>query len=754
MSLTLTRIELSNLRSHKSIKFEPESTGITAISGPNGSGKSTLVDSVGWCLYSEKPNGVSRVASLIREGTDLSKEKCFARVELKLDRTDLLIERRIVSLSGASECDVWEKVEGEKKFKHVAGAAVSHADSYIRKKLKMDKTGFLAAILVQQKQVDQLISASPRERAEVIERLTGVLSVTRALVQARQNHNTLRKVLQHTTIDDDEHEKLEKQLETLTKELEEKTNSKESETLKQDELARKFEELSIFVRNSEESESKVSELQQEIDSLKIAIKLRTDELAKVTKRKDDQKAKLSKMSLGSDLKDVEDKLSKARSTLREKERIADSAASKIVNLQRTNKSHSDFIEKSSVQDLSTAEESLVTWNKKLSAAKNKLALLRQAESEERGQIKKVNSAIAVVSSEKGSCPTCLQHIEDPESAVRSLEAEKEQYLEALEENIASSKAVIEAIEKIEVGVSKFNQLIYSLKDLEENKLSIEELTSVKNEAEAEIVVLESEVTGFEKIHRSAKYGADTKAEYERLRSEAVSISDIIEKDNARVQKLTTQLSGISTDGSNLKTLRKKLDDVSERKTTSLLKLSELTEKVSVLEAKVTFMNERIDESNKARKKYRELLESVEVSGTSVEVIEEFRESRIRTSVPIVSTYASDLLSQFTEGKFVQLKLDEKFNATVVLPNGAERAVGLLSGGELSAAAISLRLAISMLLNSGNSSNMIILDEVLVSQDDERAEKILTTIKDVCKGQVLMISHGATTAEIADKVVEL
>ena len=136
------------------------------------------------------------------------------------------------------------------------------------------------------------------------------------------------------------------------------------------------------------------------------------------------------------------------------------------------------------------------------------------------------------------------------------------------------------------------------------------------------------------------------------------------------------------------------------------------------------------------------------------VLEEFREERIKTSLPIVSAYASDLLSRFTDGKFTQLKLDKKFNASVSLANGVERPVGLLSGGELSSAAIALRLAISLLLNSGSSSTMLGLDEVLVSQDAERSELILTTIRDIFQGQLVIISHGPNTNEIADKVIEL
>ena len=50
--------------------------------------------------------------------------------------------------------------------------------------------------------------------------------------------------------------------------------------------------------------------------------------------------------------------------------------------------------------------------------------------------------------------------------------------------------------------------------------------------------------------------------------------------------------------------------------------------------------------------------------------------------------------------------------------------------------------------------MLILDEVLVSQDSERAENILNTIQQVVSGQVIIIAHNGIVEAIADKVVEL
>ena len=157
--------------------------------------------------------------------------------------------------------------------------------------------------------------------------------------------------------------------------------------------------------------------------------------------------------------------------------------------------------------------------------------------------------------------------------------------------------------------------------------------------------------------------------------------------------------------------------------TARIDLNVAKERFDNLSSKVASYEEQLN-------KHRAVLKSVELAATTTKVIEEFREDRITNSIPVIEIYASDLLNRFTEGKFTRLKLDAQFKATVMLADGTERAVGLLSGGELSAAAMALRLSISMLLNGGASRNIIILDEVLVSQDANRAELILSTIKEV------------------------
>lgn len=755
MSMILKRVELHNIRSHKHLIFEPTEFGVTAISGPNGSGKSTIVDSLAWVLYGSKPQGVSRAIAIVREAADLKKDKCFAEVEIALEKSSLKVQRRIVNKYGTVECEVWEMKDDEDDWTQIAGPAVSHAEPYIRKRLKMDEKGFLAAILVQQKQVDQLIAASPRERAEVIEKLTGISSITAGLVEARQQHNLLRRTLQFTNLDEEGLAALKLEAETLAKAVKEDGAKKSQLHEAVDKLGQEIASLTNVVMAEEEREKGSLLLKEKISTARTTITTLEEQLKSLNELKDEKKKQLTLASKGGDLTAIEKKLQTLKSDLRQKDRVNSDLVRDTGNWREKLTAYEEIINKSSVKDLPSAEEGLKKAQAKLTALHKKKSTLEEEKAGHLSQIKSLDNAIKVITGSDGTCPTCLQHVEDAKTAVEVLNEEKisrQEDIKNVEEQILTTA---KALPRSEEAIDKFSSLVESIKLLPECKETLATLSESKVEVESSMMALEKEIEAVEKQHRSLKQQEGIKKEYDDFRNRAVAVSDRIEKGRGIISASEKELKELEkASQGNLDSLRKKLSTVTQQRTVKYEAFSEVREKVSVNEEKLKNLQEKIASEEEAITKYQELMKSVEASGNAVEIIEEFRENRIKTAVPIVGTYASDLLSRFTEGKFSQLKLDEKFNATVMLANGTERAVGLLSGGELSAAAISLRLAISMLLNSGSSQNMIILDEVLVSQDAPRAEQILTTIKDVCQGQVVMISHGPYTNEIADKVVEL
>lgn len=758
MSIKLKRVELSNIRSHKHIIFEPEDDGITAISGPNGTGKSTIVDSIAWVLYGTKPQGVSKVIAIYREGAVFGEDRCFASVELEVDGQALKVERRMVTKGGAVECEVWElvsKADGTVEHKQMAGPAVSHAEPYIRKRLKMDEKGFLSAILVQQKQVDQLISSGPRERAAVIEKLTGISSITAALVESRQEYNSLKKVASISTIDETELERLKVERKGLETSIKGQISSVEDLKNKVVEIKASGIKLRDEVVVEAAKVEKAEGLREELTVVNTRIESREEELERLTDERKTKRDKLSLVSSGTSLSEIEPKVNSLKSNLRSKERESATLESSLKNSRDRLEAYSYVIENSdlkTIDEVTAAQENIRTT---LTATVEQIASERASAASADSEIKKLRKAITVLSKGNGTCPTCLQHVDDVSSAVGVLEKE----IADLEEVKSSTVEKISELQNIETEsrseIADLTGLLEALNSSTVLSAEIEELSAQVNSVGSEIIAVEGELKALERVYNEAKRHEETKSEYDRLLARAKSVSDEIEKLKSRQNTIEDSLKDSGTITSTaLAKLRKKLEESRTTHSELAMKYSESKGELKLCKERLLHLIEKIESHEKEVKRYKDLLKSVEVAASSTNLIEEFREERIKNSIPVIEVYASDLISRFTEGVFTRLKIDGKFNTTVCLADGTERAVGLLSGGELSAASMALRLAISMLLNSGSSTNLIILDEVLVSQDAARAELILTTVREVCKGQVVLIAHNDSIDGIADKVVEL
>lgn len=759
MAFSLKRIELSNIRSHHSVVFEPAQDGLTSIHGPNGSGKSTLVDSVAWCLYGTKPPGVSKVIAIVREGAELGKDKCFASLDANVDGRSIRIVRKFVNKYGAVECEVFEASDPDlpesdpKKWKNVAGPAVSHAEPYIRKLLRMDEKGFLAAILVQQKQVDQLISATPRERAAVIEKLTGIASVTAAVTESRQEYNSLKKMASFSTVNESELAGLKADLITLHDVLKEKTAEHNRLTADEKTLKKAGHVLAAEVDEASELYEAAQTAQTRLTAIAASVEAKEKELLRVVADKDAKKKRLSHLSSGSSLSDVEEQRRMLRQKLTDLDGKIYAVKADAQNAVEDHKAHQELISIASIKDEETAREKMGDQEHKLEAAHKKRDQLTRERSAIESSMQALSTAISVIRDGHGSCPTCLQKVSDVDSAVTSLEADSAIKQARLDEITEQSEKVVGAIRGTEATIEKFKQLVGALEGAPKALASQEKAMRQLSEHEGGRRVIDKELTAVEKIHAELKAQEDVKNEYSSLLATAQAISSEIESMKAEAVSLR-EVDVVPPSQQALSRLRKKLEASRSEYLELTTKLTEERGEVRLLRERGENLEEKIASQEETIRKHKELLKAVEISSHSTQLLEEFRSNRIEHSVPLLELYSSDLLNRFTEGKFTRLKIDGKFNASVVLAGGSERAIGLLSGGELSAAAMSLRLAISMMLNEGSSQNLIILDEVLVSQDVARAQLILATIKEVSRGQVILIAHNSFINDVADKLVEL
>lgn len=746
MRLHLAKVRLRNFRVHEDYTFEPMDEGVTAIVGKNGHGKSTIIDGIAWAIYGTKPNSGIKNSSWRRLGAP-EDEESFVDVTFDLDGSELRVKRSIVNAkTGGTKCECWLGGTLE------AGPAVSHAESWLTKKLGIDESGFLSTVLVQQKHVSQLVAASRTERRRTLEKLTGITAITSALEQAKLEERTYSKAIEAFGIDEDRLPELRKTAadnEALQAKTLEQVSKMEARLAKLDAAGRA---LRAKVDDMDARLARSRSLQEEKAKADSTIDMMTERMAELSKTRDRLKAALPVDRLDSnETARVQAELDRAETDLVD-------AKTKLRSMQAT------VDAKPTVDDLDNAKK----------AVENAEAALAAFDVEEaRKQIEDAKAAIAVARAEglaakkslgelegvdgsdgDATCPTCRQPLTDPSHLISELEAK----LADTRTTAAAERSKIESCEKTihdagdaEAAVSKAKT------DLSALDTAVEEA----GKAEAGLPVAMSSVETFEATVKSlratvsrfneykAKYG-----EYDRVMAELKTVVDRLETASKASKQAAA---GLAEAGSvNEDTLAKLRADLEAKRSKRADLNADIVGKngeAKLAAEKARSATAEADSLEEQMEKRKTMLSKLEVSSSTVMILGKFREHLILSAIPQVTDYASELINKISEGKFTTITIDKKFDVSVETGDGVVESVSQLSGGEEDLVAICLRLAISVMLSDGAPS-MLILDEVLTAMDSDRASAILEAMQGISGGQIIIVAHNEIIKSIADKVVEL
>lgn len=743
MQLKLSSIHLKNFRIHEDYVFEPQDEGITAICGQNGHGKSTIIDSISWALYGTKPNKSLKNKDLRREDA-ADDDETYVDLNMTLDGQKLRVKRSIVNANGAVSCECW--LDGVLE----AGPAVSHAERWIVKTLGLDEDSFLSTVLVQQKQVGALVDASPRGRRQILEKLTGIAAVTKALESAHSEELGYSRAAQAFSIDENDVPKIEKNIKKFEEDLERANGQYDKLKARRDRLKKEGVTAKGKLDKLEEKAEVVRRLETESKALKTKVDMLTERQQSLIEKRAELKKDLPK-NLGTEeysteisdrLAVLEDDLMKAQAVVdglndRIKARPSDATLSGLNDDKSSILEKLDAIDKAELENqLKTANDSIADSNAKIRQAKKSLREIGNGDG-------------------SGTCPTCLQPIEDI-SHVRN----------ELNESIENEKARIDSltgeIAKISEDLKTHEDLSNSLAEANSKIDEIMSSSRMADEAAEKLVPAMGEVKSIraevETLRKTvSRLAADRvkREQYESVLDDFSTTTDDLNEASKQADNISAELKEASR-GFSWDRLEKSRKDLDERRT----KYSEVDNKTVAKKGEIDLIREK---ANNARRELetlkkqisdkRALLDHLEIASGNVQVLSAFRENKILNAIPQITDYASDYLRRVTEGKFTDVEIDQKFNINVTTEEGQTRDVSMLSGGERDACALCLRLAISVMLSGGEQSLMI-LDEPITSQDANRAELMLNTIEAMNDGQVIIVAHNEIIQSIADNIVQL
>lgn len=746
MGFILKSVELKNIRTHEYFLFEPSLDGITAISGETGAGKSTIVDSVAWALYGTKPNSLKN-KNLIRDKVDPKEKPVSAKVTAIIGGLEYVIERKIITKTGTTECNVWAKSPETGEFKQVAGPAVTHVEKFLKTEIGMNEKGFLTSVMIQQKQVDQIVSASPRERGMVIEELTGISIISNSIQKANEETRAFEKaasIFQIGNLEEVE-SKVKAQKEVVEKE---KTREKEAiDTFK--ETKEKYQKMQEIFSIEEVKFKEKNELSAEEESIKKQV-----EFLREQAEKDMEYIAEFKKKNGSTLaitpKEVKGKLEQKRSELYLEKNKMESINKEIIQLEKD--LSSCVILKKHFSNIEEAESYLENIQKDLDKKKKQYDELKEKISMYTSEIKHSKNSKSHISGEHKNCPVCKSPIEDPEELKSQIEKEIEDLQKKKKESESTVKSLSSQAEPIQEEIKETKIAIEAIKQENIINSKLEELRDSLGVVKPKIEILKSDFESLELEHEKSIKVESEKRALENAKKRSLTVYDTISELEEKIKKIKEKKESLDAPTEKkFNSMRTKIESTKDKLAKMSVAGQEIMGRRKLAQERLSDYEKDLQKVKEAMDKYNELAKEIEVKSHASLDLSHFKEDRIKESIPKLEFYASDFLTKFTGGEFLKLSLDKKFNTFVTTSKGAVRSVSQLSGGELSSAAIALRLGISMLLSS-SEKNVLILDEVLVSMDEERARLIMETISSMTNSQIIFIAHSAEINTIADKTI--
>lgn len=167
--MRLKRITLHGFKTFAdktAIEFAP---GVTAIVGPNGSGKSNLLDALTWCLGEQKASSVraTKASDVIFAGSSRRKPMGMAEVSLTVDNEDRFLPLDFSEVTITRR--VYRSGEGEYFINKAHCRLKDITDLFLD-----TGVGRGAYAIVNQNEIDAILSARAEDRRELFEEAAGI----------------------------------------------------------------------------------------------------------------------------------------------------------------------------------------------------------------------------------------------------------------------------------------------------------------------------------------------------------------------------------------------------------------------------------------------------------------------------------------------------------------------------------------------------------------------------------------------------
>ena len=783
--MQINRVRLQNFRQHENTEIEL-GPGLTGIIGPNGAGKTTLLEAIAWAMYGMPAARGSR-ETLRRRGAPPK-----ARVAVEVDFTLGAHNYRVVrSLSSA---ELYQDGDAS-----AVANSIGAVTERITRLLGMTREQFFNTYFTGQKQLAVMAAMSAPERAQFLSQVLGYERLRIGQERLKERRSSLRARLEGlqaglpdiTELEvarkhaDDRleaagraemaaasaSEGAEQRLATIRPQWERLQQLREAAVALEAELKLADQKALTITERAARLEQEASEAgvaRQKLEEVHRRLGPLPALRAEAQALERQAEAYASRRSYQAQLDEVRTHLGSIQeriSRLPSKQLLADV-------LGRVNAARASL-----TAAVLESEERRTAWVRDAQDARTK----RQGLLDQYQELKEQRQRIVNAGAE-GVCPTCarplgveyakvLELLDRQIEEVRSngnyykqridqLQHEPQPLVESDERRIALeselSKATSEQgrllAQAHEAGPLQEEQqrLLLRIAELEG---ALESLADSYDQARHEAVLRETRA--LEPLALQAERFRVVAERSEAIETELQSTRSAATETSQAIADLRGRLATLDFSESAFKAFRE-TEQIAERaRREAELALvrarGERAAAAEALDAVVRRQRERDERERAATETAGELALHQELDRALTDLRDDLNSS-LR---PDLSDIASAFLSELTHGRYVELELDENYEATV-LDNGDPQTV--ISGGEEDVANLAIRLAISQMIAelAGQPLSLLILDEIFGSLDEAHRSAVTDLLRSLADrfSQVILVTHIESLRESVDHVVRV
>lgn len=767
--IELVSVEVTNFRSFSHALFTPLGIGqgMTAINGSNGMGKSSIVHAIVWALYGVTPDGV-RVSALRRQGSDGDVE---AKVTFRHDNQTITVTR---GLRGRNDTTIAAiAVDGIEQ----TNVSAKTATAWITSRLGLDAEAFLIAFVIRQKELDSLVRARPADRRKTIERLAGIERMSAALDAARQEARQATRIVDALPPVAD--------LDVATTAVAKATNAI---TAAQATVTVHTDAANAAAASARTAANAVTAAR----TAHAAVQTASHQEALAAQAAAVADAEVTRLTAaataGIDLPTAQALAETARTDLAAAEaRLRDvtsavSAANAAADRAETAEHDADTAaaaQQRTAARIAELDATLATFpstlDDDLAAAQARVATLADERGAARGEWERLKKAIDTLTdaaAAAATCPTCAHPLDNVDSLIASLTADLATVKDrgtAITTQLADAEATVATLAAQDAARSTAMTNARNAREAAETAADLARRaadTAAKAADEAETLAelaqaaqlaareaadqlpeLQAAATTTQAALRQAETAADAARDLDTARARLATAQDDLSRAQRDHREAITAAAHFNIDD-----LTAAADQADSDARAAHTALAHAQTELTLAERDLRQAEVDLTQAQANADTRRSALAAAEQAAAVAAALDTFRRDRLARLTPELSEVASDFVARMTDGKYTSVVLDEDFTPILTDATGTERPVAWLSGGEESAVALALRVAIGEVL-AGQRGGMLVLDECLTAQDASRRQATMAAIRALPR-QIITINHVSESTDMVDLVADV